>query len=292
MSTCRRPDRRVPSLSWSAALLICQLTDLHVVPEGSLAYGRVPSNRMVVRALERVAALDPAPDLVVITGDLADCGRAEEYRILARALARLPQPVFVIPGNHDRRKQLRLGLAPFLPDGLEGERLHYVIEGHPVRVVMLDTIVPGHGHGELASEDLDWLDARLAERPEQPAIVAMHHPPFDCGIAHMDAIALADHGRFAEVILRHRQVERVICGHHHRPVVVRYAGTVASIAPSVAHQVDLDLRPGAEGMFVMEPPAFQLHQWSPSTGLVSHTVQVDEGEGPYAFTDEPDYPGQ
>ncbi|WP_027134032.1 phosphodiesterase [Geminicoccus roseus] len=273
-------------------MLICQLTDLHVVPEGTLAYQRVPANQMVARAIDRVLALDPAPDVVVVTGDLTNCGRVEEYRILKDQLARLKQPVFVIPGNHDRRENLRQGLGHLLPRDLDGERLHQVVDDFPVRLVLLDTVVPGHGHGELGEACLDWLEARLADEPRKPTIVAMHHPPFHCGIGHMDRIALFEPGRFAAVIARHPQVERVICGHHHRPIVVRFAGTIASISPSLVHQVELDLGPEADGMFVMEPPAFQLHRWTEATGLVSHTAYVDPAEGPYPFTDEPDYPGK
>ena len=87
----------------------------------------------------------------------------------------------------------------------------------------------------------------------------------------MDAIACRGAEALAAVIARHGQVERVLCGHVHRPVTLRWAGTVASIAPSVAHQVALDLRPGAPSAFVMEPPALQLHLWLPGQGLVSHT---------------------
>jgi Icc protein len=271
-------------------LLICQLTDLHMVPRGRLAYGRVPTNSMVARAIDRVTSLDPQPDIVIITGDLTDCGREEEYRLLAAELERLTCPVFVVPGNHDRREVLRAELPRYLTS-LDGSLLHQVIDGFPVRIVLMDTVVPGHGHGELHPSCLDWLDRRLFERPETPTIIGMHHPPFTCGIGHMDAIALKEPERLAQVVRRHPQVERIVCGHHHRPIVTRFAGTIASICPSVVHQVELDLRDGAPAGFVMEPPAFQLHRWTEQTGLVSHVVQVEEGEGPYPFVADPDYPG-
>jgi hypothetical protein len=94
----------------------------------------------------------------------------------------------------------------------------------------------------------------------------------------MDRMSLADPGAEADVIARHRQVERVISGHQHRNAQTRFAGTVASICPSTAHQLSLDLVPGAEVRFVFEPPAFHLHLWD-GTALVTHTMQIDEFPG-------------
>lgn len=165
------------------------------------------------------------------------------------------------------------------------------MDEYPVRLVMLDTLVPGAGHGELGSEQLEFLDRALAAAPDKPTIVGMHHPPFACGIAHMDRINLRNIPEFAAIIGRHRQVERIICGHHHRPIVARLAHAIASIAPSVAHQVEMTLNPHNSGAFNFEPPAFQLHRWTAADGIVSHTVYVEDFPGPYPFINDPDYPG-
>jgi hypothetical protein len=81
------------------------------------------------------------------------------------------------------------------------------------------------------------------------------------------------------------QVERVLCGHLHRPIQARFGGTIASTCPSPAHQIALDLTPDAEARFKMEPPAFQLHAWRPQTGVITHTAYVGEFAGPYRFAD-------
>lgn len=269
--------------------LIVQLTDLHVRPEGVAAYRVAETNMLTERALRRVAALRPAPDAVIISGDLTDCGLESEYALLAGMLARhLPMPVHLIPGNHDRREAMLAHLpGTRQTDGF----VQYAVEDLPVRLVMLDTVVPGAGHGELCRQRLDWLEATLAAQPDKPTLIAMHHPPFTCGIAHMDRIALRDPWDFADIIARHRQVERIVCGHHHRPVVARVAHAIASICPSVAHQVELDLHPDAPSAFVMEPAAFQLHHWSAQHGFVSHTAMVEAFPGPFPFLADPDYPG-
>lgn len=268
---------------------IVQLTDLHVRPPGVAAYRVAETNMLTERALRAVAALRPAPDAVIVTGDLTDCGLASEYALLREMLARwLRVPVYVIPGNHDRREVL-LREMPGVPshDGF----VQYVVDDLPVRLVMLDTVVPGAGHGELCAARLDWLERTLAAVPGKPTIIGMHHPPFACGIGHMDAIALREPGAFTAVLARHPQVQRVVCGHHHRPVVAALGGAIASICPSVAHQVELDLGEDAPGAFVMEPAGFQVHRWRAETGIVSHTACVEAFAGPFPFLRDPDYPG-
>ena len=112
----------------------------------------------------------------------------------------------------------------------------------------------------------------------------MHHPPFATGIAHMDRYGLRDIATFAEIVSRNRQIERILCGHLHRAIDCRFAGTVAGTAPSTAHQLLLDLEPPqAPLQFVFEPPGYQLHLWHEGTGLVSHTAIFGDWPGPYPF---------
>ena len=272
-------------------LTIVQLTDLHVRPEGVPAYRVAETNMLTERALRRVAALRPAPDVVIITGDLTDCGLASEYALLAGMLRRsLTMPVYVVPGNHDRRDVLLASLPG--TRSMEGGFVQYAVDDLAVRLVMLDTVVPRAGHGELCQRRLDWLDRTLAEKPDTPTLIGMHHPPFRCGIAHMDAIALHEPERFIDVVARHHQVQRVVCGHHHRPVVAPLAQAIASIAPGVAHQVEFDLAPDAPAAFVMEPAAFEVHLWEQDTGFVTHTALIDAFPGPFPFLADPDYPGR
>ncbi|HEV2559250.1 MAG TPA: phosphodiesterase [Microvirga sp.] len=273
-------------------MLIAQISDLHIRPSGQLAYGVAETNLMAERAINALLRLRPRPDLVVLTGDATDCGLEEEFAILRGLLDRLPMPVYAVPGNHDRREVMRtaLGGGGYLP---RQGHLNYTVESRPVRIVGLDSLVPGASHGALAPETLAFLDSALATEPRVPTLVCLHHPPILCGIAHMDAIRLMD-GRdaFAEIIARHPQVERILTGHHHRPIVSRFAGTLCQVAPSVAHQVVLDLDPAGPSAFVLEPPAFLLHRWTGEAGLVTHTAYVDRAPGPFPFVLPAEYPGQ
>jgi len=264
-------------------MLIAQITDMHLKPEGQLAYGRVDTGPYLRRAVAELARLDPQPDIALITGDLVDAGVPEEYALLRTILAELPMPFFLIPGNHDARGPLVEAFRhhTYWPAG--GDLLNYVVDDYPVRLIALDTTIPGSPAGEFSAASGGWLAAKLAEEPERPTIIFMHHPPFTTGIAHMDRMGLAGTDRLAAVVARHPQVERVLCGHLHRPIQARFAGTLASTAPATAHQVTLDLKPGARGTFIMEPPGYQLHRLQEGVGVVSHTAMIGDFAGPYPF---------
>ena len=273
-------------------MLICQLTDLHVRPRGFAASRVSETNMLTERACRVLAGFRPAPDIAIITGDLTECGLDSEYANVSAILGQtLSMPVYVIPGNHDRRENFRAGLSHLPGVMTDPHFVQYAVEDYPVRLVMLDTLVPGSNHGELSATQLKWLDATLAAQPSKPTLVGMHHPPFITGVPHMDKIALRNPEAFRAVIARHRQVGRIVCGHHHRPIVGQCAHAVVSVSPSVAHQVELTFDPNALGAFNFEPPAFQLHRWDDTAGFVSHTVYTDRYLGPFPFLTGTDNPG-
>jgi len=270
--------------------LVAQITDMHIRPSGKKAYGVVDTEAMLRAAVSSLLAGSRQPDMVIGSGDLTDCGLIEEYELLRDILSPLPMPVYLIPGNHDRRENLRqvFGGEGYLP--MTGEFLHYTVEDQPLRLIALDTIVPGKGHGEMDAARLAWLDARLREQPDRPTFIFMHHPPFPTGLQHMDSINCRNADAMAELVKRYPNVERVACGHHHRSIQIRWAGTIGSVAPSVAHQVVLDLMPHDDATFTMEPPGYHLHLWAPDTGTITHTAFIGSFSGPHPFLLDPDYP--
>jgi len=252
---------------------IAQITDLHVVARDRLWMRRVPTNAQVAEAVAHINALDPRPDVVIVSGDLTDHGRDDEYEMLREILSKLAMPYFLIPGNHDRREPLLKHFAdrPHMPP--VGSRfVQYAVDEYPIRLIGLDTIVPEQEHGEMCAERLRWLDETLSARPQHPTIIFMHHPPFRTGIRWMDAYGLYGGREMEHVVSRHRQVLRVACGHIHRPIFVQWAGTIASVAPSTCHQVSLAINTGID--FVMEPRCVELHTYDPAYGLVTHTSYV------------------
>lgn len=262
-------------------MLIAQISDTHVMLDGELMSDVVDTAPYLQRAVAHINALDPRPDVVLASGDLVDAGRPEEYRRLRGILAALAMPVYVVPGNHDARANLKAAFADhaYLQDG---DFIQYAIEDYPLRLIGLDTLVPGAPHGELCDARLDWLEAKLGES-DRPTLLFMHHPPFAVGLAEFDTTGLnAGADRLAAIVRANPQVERILCGHVHRPVQRRWAGTLASIGPSTAHYATLDLRPDVALTFSMEPPAVALHQWQ-GGGLVTHLSYVGEFSGPHAF---------
>ena len=262
---------------------IAQITDLHVVARDRLCYHRVPTNEQVRQAVSHLNNLKPSPDAVIVSGDLTDHGRDEEYSVLRELLSPLKVPVFVIPGNHDNRAALLKSFADqdYMPP-TGSPFVNYVIDDYPIRLIGLDTSVPGHHHGELCAERLRWLEGTLSGRPDAPTLIFMHHPPFRTGIRWMDSAGLHGGRELELVVSRHPQVVRVACGHIHRPIHVAWAGTIASTAPSTCHQVALELR-GDGFEFIMEPRAIQLHVWDPGYGLVSHLSYIPNSYEPMAL---------
>ncbi len=275
-------------------MLIAQITDLHARPRGLPAYRVSETNSLIARAVDALLALAPRPDVVLVTGDLADCGLAEEYEALRPVLARLPMPVYLVPGNHDRRETLREAFADWPGVAAHPRFVQCVVEDFPVRLIGLDTLVPGESHGALCAERLGFLEDALARDRTRPAVVFLHHPPFACGLGHMDRIRLLEGAReLAAILTRNPQVERVLCGHHHRSISARFGGTLAMVVPGVAHQVQLDLAEdsGDEGALVFEPPAYALHRYARDEGMASHVAYVERFPGPFPFVLDAAYPG-
>ena len=274
-------------------MLIAQLSDLHVRPRGIPAARVVETNMLVERALAAIAALNPRPDVVVVSGDVTECGRPEEYAVAADLFRRyLTMPVFVVPGNHDRRDNFRAALGHMPGVTAHAEFVQYAVEDYPVRLVMLDSVVPQAGYGLLCADRLAFLDETLSGQPQKPTMIVMHHPPMLTGVAGMDGIFLRNTAELGALLERHPQVERILTGHHHRSIVGRLAGAIVIVAPALVHQTELNLVGGRPDQLVLEPPAYQLHLHLPDGGgIATHLAYVERFPGPFPFLVDEDYPG-
>ena len=264
-------------------MYIAQISDSHTKRPGTLLFGQIDTYAHLKAAVERISHLEPQPDVVLHTGDLTNDGDESDYAAVADLLARLPMPVYPILGNHDIRSLARDAFGD-LPFASGARSFTYAVEDHPVRILALDSLVEGKAAGRVGAWQLEWLDGALALRPDRPAIVMVHHPPFMTGIGFMDRIGLVDRAGLEEVVARHRQVILVTAGHVHRVIATRFAGTMAMTGSGTAHQVALDLRAEGEPAWTDEPPGFLLHRFAGGS-LVSHAVPViPPGEG--AFSDD------
>src|SRR5258708_25403828 len=181
--------------------LIAQISDLHIKPPGVLAYARVDTARALERCVAGLNAFTPKPDLVVISGDLADTPTVEEYEHLKRLLAPLKLPFVGIPRNHASRDLMRAAF-PRAAYAFSSGPLNQRVEIGGLDLVLLDSSVPGRPHGELDAPTLQWLEATLASSPGRPALLFLHHPPFKTGILHMDRQYLLNAGQLAVFVQR------------------------------------------------------------------------------------------
>lgn len=266
-------------------LLIAQISDLHIKRPGELAYQRVDTARALENCIAALNALRPRPDLVVITGDLADTAAADEYEHLKRLLAPLQLPFVSIPGNHDSRELMRAAFVDQSYAAPSGA-LNQARELADVDIIMLDSSVPQHPHGALDEATLRWLEATLGASERRPALLFLHHPPFVTGIAHMDRQNLLNAEDLAAIVRRHERVRLIGCGHVHRSTFTTFADVPTTICPAPNHAVDLDLAEARAPSFRVEPPAFHLHTWSEGDGfgtVITHTVPIGEFDGPHPF---------
>ena len=250
----------------SRPFLLIQLSDPHI--GASWATGD-PVARLAA-AIECVLDLGQPPDAVLVSGDLADHAADDEYDQVRALIDRIDAPAYVLPGNHDGRDALRHHF------GLSGgdEPIRYAADLGPLRLIALDTTVPGEDGGALDDEQLRWLDTILAAAADTPTVVAMHHPPFEVGIPAWDAIGLAaaDRGRLGELLARHPQVRRVVAGHVHRAIAAELGGRAVMSAPSTYVQGLLDF--SAAGLELSgDPPGFVVHALVDGE-LVSHVQPV------------------
>jgi len=215
-------------------MIIAQVSDLHI-DDGER------SRRRVERVVRELAGLRPPPDVVLVTGDIADHGTEAEYELAAKLLD-LPVPVLFCPGNHDVRAAYRKVLLDEPPNDLPVNRAHRI---GGALFAMCDSIVPGRHDGLVTAETLDWLDAELTAAADLPAFVCFHHPPVTLGMPFADRYRQFATERLADLIAAHSNVVALLCGHAHTPAATTFAGRPLLVAPGVVSTIRLPFEPVA-----------------------------------------------
>ena len=220
---------------------IAHLSDPHLLAGGALQYGHVDTEVRLAAALTRLARLDPAPQALVFTGDLADKGEPKAYlrlrELVEPVAASLGAQVIWVMGNHDDRAAYARQL--FDEDaGTEApqDRVHDVAG---LRVVSLDSTVPGWHHGELSRAQLDWLADVLATPAPHGTVLAVHHPPIPVPMMRLaEIIELKDQQPLAEV-LAGSDVRAIVGGHFHFSSYSTFAGIPVSVASATCYTSEL-----------------------------------------------------
>lgn len=251
-------------------MLIAQVTDIHLgfQPDDPAELNR----RRFDDVMASLLALEPRPDVLLATGDLAESGSIASYRSLKTVFDALPFPVLPAIGNHDVRRNFT---SVFGRERMDGGYVQYVADAGPLRIIVLDTVEEGLHGGAFDNGRAAWLAAALAAS-SKPTIVVLHHPPIETGNGWMTERSDAPWvRRLHDVVAGHRHVIRLLSGHLHRAIVTNWAGTTLAVCPSTAPQVAIDFRaldaddPDGRDMVIAEAPGFALHYWT-GTDLVTH----------------------
>ena len=220
---------------------IAHLSDPHLLAGGALQYGHVDTEARLAAALTRLARLDPAPQALVFTGDLADKGEPKAYlrlrELVEPVAASLGAQVIWVMGNHDDRAAYARQLFDDDSDTeVPQDRVHDVAG---LRVVSLDSTVPGWHHGELSAAQLDWLADVLAAPAPHGTVLALHHPPIPVPMMRLaEIIELKDQQQLAEV-LAGSDVRAIIGGHFHFSSYSTFAGIPVSVASATCYTSEL-----------------------------------------------------
>ncbi|WP_214415108.1 metallophosphoesterase [Sphaerisporangium fuscum] len=229
--------------------------------------------RSIRRTRAVMAYLEDLPydlDAVLITGDVADHGRPEEYK-LARELFSSRHPVMVCPGNHDDRAAFREFLL-----GQPGSTtpINQVRRVGDALIALCDSSIPGRDEGVLEEETLAWLAQMLAEEPETtPVLVGFHHPPALLHEPFIDGIRQFRAERLAALADRHPNLVAFLCGHAHMAAATTFAGRPLLVAPGVVSTVRLPWERRAHPQDLVDldqPPGLAFHILEDTRRLTTH----------------------
>ncbi len=247
-------------------MIIAQISDTHIVLDTPDADRRIDDFE---RTIADINALDPAPDVIVHTGDVVHNGRMDEYAQAVAILGQARAPVFVIPGNKDDRTNLR---AAFAADGYlapDSEFIQYAVEHFPVRLIAVDTLNPGSNKGGFCAERARRLTDMIHGETTKPIAVFAHHPPFEVMVGperhHFETPEMMS--RLREALQRSARVVAVISGHVHRGT----SGGVGNIPATVMPSVATTLRKGEYPAQMKMRPVYHIHRFDPIWGFSSES---------------------
>ncbi|VXB05655.1 3',5'-cyclic adenosine monophosphate phosphodiesterase CpdA [Microbacterium sp. 8M] len=248
---------------------LVHLSDPHLLAGGAALGGRFDVDRTLARTLAAIENAVERPDAIVVTGDLADLGEPDAYRRLRAAVEpvseRLGAPVIWVAGNHDERPALREHLLAAPPSE---DPLTAVWDLNGLRVIALDSTVPGWHHGDLDEAQRAWLAEQLATPAPHGTLLAMHHPPVPSHIPFFDILELRHQDELAEIV-RGSDVRGILAGHLHYSLHATFAGIPVSVASATCYTMDV-ASPGDRVNGMDAAQSFQLVHVRPET--ITHTV--------------------
>ena len=245
-------------------MIIAQISDTHISSDSPDADQRLQDFALTIADIN---ALDPAPDVIVHTGDIVHNGRRDEYAQAVAILARARVPVYVLAGNKDDRANLREAFSGrgYLPPGRDF--IDYAIEDYPVRLIALDTLSSHGNKGDFCAERIRRLIDLIDAETTKPIAVFAHHPPFEVmvGPDRINFETPEIMSRLRRALQHSGRVVAVFSGHVHRAA----EGHVGSIPAIVAPCIATTLRKGEYPAHMMRTPVYYIHRFDPAWGFAT-----------------------
>ena len=281
---------------------VIQISDFHLRGDGKLSFQKADTKKALDQTVEYFCKQKDyeLPELFVVTGDLSEGGTKEGYELIREGLRKLPRPVYIVPGNHDKREFFLEMFSEEVPVEREIQPyICYTIDEYPMRVIVVDTSKPSCHSGGLSDAVAECLEKKIGEYPEKPTLVLTHHPPFVTGLPAMDeGFDQAD--RLAEILKKHENV-RLCCGHMHTAIFTCWKGIPSVACPSISMQMEVDFRgkydssvteqekrngfKGGGDRFFLGNPAYLIHELEDDQ-INTHYVTIPTDapySGPWPF---------
>lgn len=237
---------------------ILHISDLHLRGDGKLSFQAADTLTQLQHTVEYLKNLEQKPDMIMVTGDLADNGSEKAYQIIKDGFEAIDLPIYIVPGNHDKRTLFHQMLGEHCP---VKEDIYpficYTIDDMPIRIIALDTMEQGLHWGVLNEKVANWLEAKLDEYPDKPTLVFTHHPPFLTAMGVMDE-PFINVEKLNEILRKHKNV-KLCCGHMHRGITTKWKGVDVMTAPPISMMIELDLTPKGGNRFFLSDPGYAIH---------------------------------
>jgi Icc protein len=221
--------------------VIAHISDTHFLGGRRPLYGSIDTDANLLLAMETLEASGIRPEALVFTGDIADLGEADAYRrvreIVEPAAERMGSELVWVMGNHDARAPFRTELMG-TDAGDPTAPVDRVLRLGGLRVIALDSSVPGYHHGELTGDQLAWLESELAQPAPEGTLLALHHPPVPSPVAYMQVLELQDQAAFADVV-RGSDVRGILGGHLHYSTHGSFSGVPVAVAAATCYTMDV-----------------------------------------------------
>jgi len=254
-------------------MIIAQISDTHIALDTPDADQRTWD---LARSIADINALDPAPDLIVHTGDIVHSGRPDEYALAVSTLAKARPPVYVVAGNKDNRANLREAFSVYRYLAADSDFIDYAIDDYPIRLIVLDTLSSSSNRGDFCPERVRRLIDLIDAETTKPIAVFTHHPPFVVTVGphplHFETPETMS--RLQQALQNSGRVVAVFSGHVHRPA----AGHVGNIPASVVPCIATTLRKGDYPAPMKSRPVYHVHRFDPDCGFIPETRIVGTGQ--------------